>query len=228
MQSYDKKNEAIRQEFVRLPQSAPDRLSERLSLSWSNWGFGLESLADSAARFERHGITRIELHSNHCGGDLGYKPIEARAILSDHGIRVAGVCGMFGADNDLSSNRPAARQAAVDYLKREIDFATAGEAAYILVVPGTVGHPTPYDSTEFERSVETMRIVAPLFGQSGVHAPVEPIRSAELTFCHTVSDAIRYIDAVDHPGIAYCSPSEHCGPECGYSKRQYRYATRES
>ncbi|MGE5549491.1 MAG: hypothetical protein ACM3ZC_03055 [Bacteroidota bacterium] len=48
---------------------------------------------------------------------------------------------MFSRDNDLSSNRPMQRQAAVDYLKREIEFAAAVGAKYLLVVPGAVGRP---------------------------------------------------------------------------------------
>ena len=34
------------------------------------------------------------------------------AFAEDHGIKVGGICGMFAAENDLSSNSPLARQAA--------------------------------------------------------------------------------------------------------------------
>jgi len=43
--------------------------------------------------------------------------------------------------------------------------------------------------------------VADLFLDTGIRAAVEPIRSAEVSFCHTVSDALRYIEAVNHPGV---------------------------
>jgi sugar phosphate isomerase/epimerase len=66
-----------------------------------------------------------------------------------------------------------------------------------------VGRPDPYDSTELERSAETLRQLAPLFEQAGVRGAIEPIRSAEVSFCHTVADAKRYIEAVDHPAIAH-------------------------
>ena len=201
-QNYEVISEKIRTDFETLKRNHPERLSVRMNLSWSNWGFGMENLEDSAARLEKAGIRFIELHGNHYGADLGYRPEETLAILSRHNIRTAGVCGMFSADNDLSSNRAAARQAAVDYLRREIDFTAKMGGEYILVVPGAVGRPDAYDDCEQERSIETLRMVADLFLQSGIKAAIEPIRSAEVSFIHTVSDAKRFIAAMDHKGIS--------------------------
>lgn len=109
---------------------------------------------------QKNGIQFVELHGNHDGPDLGYKVNCTLKILGDHAIKVAGICGMFSPDNDMASNRAIHRQAAMDYIKREIDFAVAVKCGYLLVVPGAVGRPTAYDSTEFERSVETLGIVA--------------------------------------------------------------------
>ena len=201
LQNFAAKNERIRADFMALKKDHPERLADRLNLSWSNWGFGMETLRESAARLQRAGIVWIELHGNHYGPDLGYDPEDAMKILGDHGIRVAGICGMFSADNDLSSNRAVHRQAAIDYLKREIPFNAAVGGTYMLVVPGAVGRPTPYDAMEQARSVETLRLVADLFVEHGIQAAIEPIRAAEVSFCHTFADAQAYIDAVDHPGI---------------------------
>lgn len=200
-QPYELKNDAIRATFLELKKSHPERFERRLNLSWSNWGFGLEALAASAERLERYGVRFIELHGNHYGADLGYKVGETRRVLSDHGIQVSGICGMFSADNDLSSNRAIHRQAAIDYLKRELEFAGTVSAQYILLVPGAVGRPNAYDNSEFERSVETLRGAAHLFTQYQVPAAIEPIRSAEVSFCHTIADAKYYIAAVGHPGV---------------------------
>ena len=202
-QKYELKNDKIRAAFEELRTKHPKKVARRLSLSWSNWGFGLEPLADSAARLQGAGIEYIELHGNHYGPDLGYREKETRRILDDHGIKVGGVCGMFSADNDLSSNRAIHRQAAVDYLRREIPFTAAMGGSYILVVPGAVGRPGAYDDTEFERSVETLRLVADLFVEHNVKAAIEPIRSAEVSFVHTMADAKRYIDAVGHRGVRH-------------------------
>ena len=203
MQNAAIKTEKIKKAFLALKKAHPKKLKTRLNLSWSNWGFGIEPLEGSAARLEKNGITFIELHGNHYGPDLGYKAEETKKILRNHGIRVAGICGMFSADNDLSSNRAIQRQSAIDYLKREIQFAKQVGAEYILVVPGAVGRPVAYDDSEFERSVETLATVADLFLKSGVKAAIEPIRSAEVSLVHTIAAARRYINAVNHPGVAF-------------------------
>ena len=202
-QNFELKNATIRQAFLDLKQHHPEKLQRRLNLSWSNWGFGIETLVESAARLQKAGISFIELHGNHYGDDLGYKLDETLQVLGDHGIKVAGTCGMFSADNDLSSNRAIHRQAAIDYLKRELAFTQAVGGTYILVVPGAVGRPDAYDSTEFERSVETLLLVADDFTAHHVQGAIEPIRSAEVSLCHTVADAKRYIAAVNHPGIRH-------------------------
>jgi len=202
-QNYEIKNEKIQAAFLELKKKHPEKLKRRLNLSWSNWGFGIESLADTAARLQKYGVQFIELHGNHYGTDLGYKAGETKKILRDHGVKAAGICGMFSPDNDLSSNRGIHRQAAVDYLKREIEFTVKVGGSYILVVPGAVGRPSAYDSSEFERSVETIRIVADLFVKNKLRAAIEPIRSAEVSLVHTIADAKKYIAAVNHPGIRH-------------------------
>ncbi len=202
-QNYEIKNEKIRSAFQDLKKTHPEKLEERLKLSWSNWGFGIEPLCDSAERLQRNGLKFIELHGNHYGPNLGYQASDTKKILADHGLQVSGICGMFSPDNDLSSNRAVQRQAAVDYLKRELEFTREMEGGYILVVPGAVGRPTPYDDMELDRSAETLRLVADLFVKYSIKAAIEPIRSAEVSFVHTVADAKKYIKAVNHPGIGF-------------------------
>jgi sugar phosphate isomerase/epimerase len=201
-QHFEEKNARIEAAFNQLKKS-PEMLKTRLNLSWSNWGFGRESLSDSAARLEKAKVPFIELHGNHYGPDLGYNVDETLRILEDHNLRVSGVCGMFSADNDLSSNRPVCRQAAIDYLRREIPFTRAVGGSYILVVPAAVGRPKANDDVEFDRSVETLAGCAEWFIEHAVKAAIEPIRSAETSLVHTVEDAKRYIREVNHPGVAH-------------------------
>jgi D-psicose/D-tagatose/L-ribulose 3-epimerase len=203
LQNFERKNEKIRSVFLSLKKKYPERFAARLDLSWSNWGFGTEPLEISAARLMKAGIRYIELHGNHYGPDLGYRPKETLDILDGYGIKTAGICGMFSADNDLSSSHAIHRQAAIDYIRREIEFAVSVNAGYMLIVPGAVGRPAAYDANEFERSAETLRMLGDLFYESHIKAAIEPIRSAEVSFIHTVADAKRYIEAIGHPGISH-------------------------
>jgi len=203
MQNFEIKNSKIREAFKKWKRENPRDINNRLKLSWSNWGFGVESLSESAARLEKAGIKYIELHGNHYSSDLGYKAGETLKILADHGVKTAGICGMFSVDNDLSSNRAVHRQSAIDYIKRELDFASEVGAGYMLIVPGACGRPDKYDDTELDRSVETLNKVADLFVEHGVKAAIEPIRSAEVSFIHTIAEAKFFIEAVNHPGVQY-------------------------
>lgn len=203
LQNYKQKNEKIKRAFLELKQDHKESLKTRLNFSWSNWGFGIEPLEVTAKRLQNAGIQYIELHGNHYGPDLGYKVKETLEVLDAHDIRVSGVCGMFSVDNDLSSNRAVHRQAAIDYLKREIEFTEAVGGSYLLVVPGAVGRALKYDDMEFDRSVETLQNVADLFTKHNVKAAIEPIRSAEVSFVRSIADAKDYIRAVDHPGIQH-------------------------
>ena len=203
LQAFELKNQQIHERFTELRKTKPALGQKRLALSWSNWGFGIEPLNTSVARLASNDIRFIELHGNHYGADLGYRAAETQKILSDHGVACAGICGMFSRENDLSSNSGVARQNAVDYLKRTLDFAVEVQAGYNHVVPGAVGRPAKYDDSEFHRSVETLRLVADRFAQAGVKAAIEPIRAAEVSFCHTVADAQAYIAAVAHPAIGH-------------------------
>ena len=203
LQNFQQKNEKIYLAFQELKKNHPEQFLHRLNLSWSNWGFGMESLRDSADRLNKAGIHYIELHGNHYGEDLGYKVDETLTILNDFNVKVSGVCGMFSFENDLSSNHATQRQAALDYLKQEIPFTSAVGGTYLLVVPCAVGRPTPYDNMEIFRSVETLSLVADLFVDHKVKAAIEPIRSAEVSFVHTIADAKNYIDLVNHPGVGH-------------------------
>jgi D-psicose/D-tagatose/L-ribulose 3-epimerase len=203
IQNFEKNNRIIREKFEQYKKEHPEKLKRKLNLSWSNWGFGMEDLTVSAKRLADNGISYIELHGNHYGQNLGYEPKETLKILKDNGIEVAGVCGMFSAESDLSSNSGIARQHAIDYIKRELEFASVTGAKYMLIVPGAVGRPNAYDESEFERSVETLRIVAGDFVSYKIKAAIEPIRSAEVSIIHTISDAKKYIDTINHPGIKH-------------------------
>jgi len=195
-QNYEIKNQEIRERFLEMKNKKPESFKNRLKFSWSNWGFGIESLDTTAKRLKKFGVKYIELHGNLYGADLGYKPGDVKKVLNSYGISVSGICGMFSADNDLSANRPIIRQNAIDYIKRNVDFGARVDARYFLIVPGAVGRPIAYDNMEFHRSVETLKIVENVFVETGIRGAVEPIRSAEVSFCHTFKDAKEYIKAV--------------------------------
>lgn len=202
-QNWEKKRAALVDAFTKTLQANPALKDSQIKLSWSNWGFGMESLEASATRLAASGIEWIELHGNRYGDDLGYQAKDVLATLGRHGVKTAGICGMFGPENDLASNSGIVRQNAIDYIRRQIDLCKAVGGSYILVVPGAVGRPRAYDNSEFARSVETLRIVADEFKAAGIRAAIEPIRAAEVSLVHSIAEAKKYIAAVDSPGVQH-------------------------
>lgn len=202
-QNVDRWRREVRDQYLQAKADNPEKFERKIDISWSNWGFGIEDLDASCARLAAAGLDFIELHGNHYGDDLGYDVETTMATLERHGLAVSGVCGMFSVDNDLSSNRPIQQQEAIEYIRREVAFTAAVGGKYLLVVPGAVGRFEAYDDTEFHRSVQALRSVADVFTESGVKAAIEPIRAAEVSFVRSVSDAVEYIEAVDHAGVQH-------------------------
>jgi D-psicose/D-tagatose/L-ribulose 3-epimerase len=64
-QHFEESNDQIQARFHELKKASPEKFKDRLKLSWSNWGFGRETLADSAARLAKNKVPYIELHGNH-------------------------------------------------------------------------------------------------------------------------------------------------------------------
>lgn len=203
LQKFEKINQMVLERFSQLFKSDPDQMKENIKLSWSNWGFGQEDLEQSAKRLQKAGIHYIELHGNRYGDSLGYDTDKVKRILDNSGLKVSGICGMFTPQNDLSSNQGWIRQEAIDYLNRNIDLGYELGAEYFLIVPGAVGRPNPIDEYELNRSIESLSKVVDKLEDAGMKGAIEPIRAAEVSFCHTFKDAIKYINLLDHPAVQW-------------------------
>ena len=216
LQGYEEKSEKIRVAFEKLKAEHPEKLKQRLKISFSNWVFGLEELEDSVARLRKYGVDYIELGGNYGGPDIGYQADikNTREILDKYEMKVSGVCGFFSDDNALSTNSNFKRQTAKDYILREVEFCLEIGGSYMLVVPGTVGRSDCYDSSDFARSVNTLSEVADIFVKTGIQCAVEPINAAEVPFCSTVGSILEYIEVIDHPGVQHINGDifhMHCG-----------------
>src|SRR3989304_8675580 len=69
-QSFQIKTDSIVAAFEKMKKDEPGKISRGIDLSWSNWPFGQEPLANTAKRLARFGLKYIELHGNRYGPDL--------------------------------------------------------------------------------------------------------------------------------------------------------------
>lgn len=205
LQITDEINERIRLSFETLKREHPERLHRRLDLSFSTWVFGMEDLEESMERLSRFGLKYIEIGGNYGGPDVGYQSDAegVKKLLAKYDMKCSGICGFFGDSNALSTNNSFNRQIAKDYIRNEVKFCKEIGGTYMLVVPGTVGRAAPYDSSDYERSVETLRSVADVFIENDILCAVEPINSAEVPICSTVESVKQYIKDVNHPGVKH-------------------------
>jgi len=202
-QNFEKKNAEIRLRYVREKRENPARFARPIDLSWSIWMFGAEPVGASLERLSKSGIRYVELKGDRWTKDSGIPAGVLREALASTGTKVSGVCGIYSAENDLSSTSAYMRQNAIDYIRREVELISELEGKYLIVVPSAVGRPEAVDSAEMARSADALRRCADDFAKANVKAAIEPIRSSEVSLVHSVADAIRYLEAVGKPAIGH-------------------------
>lgn len=201
LQNYEKKDQEIKDKFNKF--ISQNKIENKLKFSWSNWGFGLEPIEKSLERLRRNKVQYVELHGNIYGPDLGYKSAELSKKLSSYNIKVSGICGMVMKEAEMSSSSPYVRQRCIDYFKRNIELCNKVGGEYILFSPGAVGRPKKYDDFEFERAVETLKILGDFFVDAKIKGAIEPVRADEVSICHTFEHAAKMIKEVDHNGVRH-------------------------
>jgi D-psicose/D-tagatose/L-ribulose 3-epimerase len=203
LQNFKVKDLEVKRKFIEFRRNNDLKNKKRLNLSWNIGGFGTEQLEISVARLAINNIHFIELLGNRYGNDLGYCTKEVKKILNQYDIKVGGICSVVSPESEFASNNPYVRQRCIDYFRRNIDLCKEVGGSYILFAPSAIGRPKKYDDNEFFRAVETINKVADYLLQSGVRGAIEPIRSDEVSICHTLAEAKKLIDAIGHPGVKH-------------------------
>ena len=201
LQNYEKWDKEVEEEFLK--KFERQRIGEKIKFSWSNWGFGQEPLEKSLNRLKEAGVDYIELHGNLYGEDLGYNASEVDTKIKNQGLEVSGICGMYTPYIDLASEKGWIRQNAIDYMKRNISLGYELDAEYFIIAPTAVGKPESVDEYERTRSIQTLSKVADELKQANLKGAIEPIRAAEVSFCHTFEDANSYINDLGHPAVQW-------------------------
>jgi sugar phosphate isomerase/epimerase len=198
LQNYQKISEAIKNRYIREKRNDPERFLRHIDYSWSIWMFGKEPLEQSLNRLKKYGIQYVELK-----GEDTPDSVRFRKALSDTGIKLSGICGLFSSERDLAGIIESDRHHAIAYIQKQTKMVHDLGGSYLIVVPGAVGRSQVYDSEEMQRSAATLRTCAECFSKYEVAAAIEPIRSAEVSIVHTVREALAYLDFVDDPSVRH-------------------------
>jgi D-psicose/D-tagatose/L-ribulose 3-epimerase len=118
------------------------------------------------------------------------------------------VCGVFGAERDLSSGEPAIREHASHYLRWCIDFAhTIGSPVVVGPMYACVGKarllPSEERKLERRRSIEGVRACCDYALTKGVKLALEPLNRFESDMINTVFQGLEYIQEVNRPNLGF-------------------------
>ena len=193
-QRYQVINEKIREKFGRLPELG----DARVQLAWAGWMFGAEALPRGLARLAEAGIGFVELGGAHHGADTGPNAAAIEAMLDESGLACSGVACLMSEDYDLSSANPARRQAAIDYVRREIAFAQRIGAAYVSLTPSAGGEGGQRSAA---RAAQALRVLGDEFAQAGIACAVVPSQPFDEGVAHTLAETQAFLREVAHPGI---------------------------
>ena len=117
-------------------------------------------------------------------------PKSIRRRLEKTGIEAL-ICGAFGPDRDASSEDPAVRGQAVDYIKKCIDFARELKSPVVAgPMYSAVGKTRLLSKDEKQKqwqlAVDSLRKAGDYAGEHGVKLAIEPLNRFETDFINTV------------------------------------------
>jgi sugar phosphate isomerase/epimerase len=157
----------------------------------------------------------------HIAADVGYEGIEIapftladtvhdlgagdrtalRKMVEEHGLKVVGLHWLLIKPPGLHLTTPddALRERTLDYVADLITF--CGDVGGEIMVCGSPKQRTVLDSYEasWQRAVDGFKRLADLAAPRGVTLCVEPLAPSETEFITCAADALRLVEAVDHP-----------------------------
>lgn len=205
LQRYEVLSQRIKSDFLRLKQEHPERLEQRISLSFSIPAFGLEPVTESIDRLGALGYRYAELPGNYGGRDIGNHIYaeEIRAKLDEWGMACSGVCPFTLPGMAFTERDGFGKQKALDYLQGNVEFCRMIGGSYYLITPGPVGIGAPEDSGAYARSIAFLKENAYIFADNDVKCAIEICHRGAVPFCHTIAEARSYMQEVDHPSVQW-------------------------
>jgi len=179
--------------------------------SATQWIFGKEPLEDVLERLKRYGYDGVEL----TGIEEDVDPAETLRLLDEYGLECTSICGTYPRDRDLASPNEAKRRRAVEYVKRNVDFAAATGAALVIVVPTPIGKSGPESTREEEwaLAVDSLKKAGAYAAARGVVLAVEALNRFETYLVNTLEAAKSLVEQVDMPSVRLMADVFHMNIE---------------
>ncbi|MEP6757445.1 MAG: sugar phosphate isomerase/epimerase [Chthonomonadales bacterium] len=141
--------------------------------------------------------------------------VRTSRVLKDLGLACTSTAICSPETSPISPD-PAIRAAAVDHMKKHVDYsATLNSEIIIGPFHSPIGHFSGKGRTadEWKWGVETMRASAEYAATAGIKLSTEPLNRFECYFLNTAADSDRFVKEVSHPSFGYLYDSFHANIE---------------
>ena len=148
------------------------------------------------------------------------KTIDSKSILQrleKTGVEAL-ICGAFGPDRDASSDDPAVRGQAVDYIKKCVDFAKELKSPVVAgPMYSAVGKTRLLSKDEKQKqwqlAVDSLSKAGEYAGEHGVKLAIEPLNRFETDFINTVEQGLELLDRIANPNVGFLLDTFHMNIE---------------
>jgi D-psicose/D-tagatose/L-ribulose 3-epimerase len=130
----------------------------------------------------------------------------------------ATICGAFGPDRDASSDDPAVREQAVNYLKKCVDFSVELKSPVVAgPMYSAVGKTRLLSKDEkakqWELAVGSLQKAADYAGERNIQFAIEPLNRFETDFINTVEQGLDLVNRIDRSNVGLLLDTFHMNVE---------------
>jgi sugar phosphate isomerase/epimerase len=171
------------------------------------WLYGDMDLSSIFRRLHQIGADgvdlTIELAGHHSPASL--LQMNIRQMAADFELSIPSSTPLFSAKGlDFADPDQAIRQMTIDFAKRSIDVNVHVGCKNMLIVPGMLSVHHKYHTSrqdDWNRVVESLRIVGEYADLAGVSLLIEPINRYRVALVHTVAQALQMIADISMPNF---------------------------
>jgi sugar phosphate isomerase/epimerase len=168
-----------------------------MKYSVSNWIYGDEPLERTVKRLAKFKYDGIEIK----GEPREYDVKKVKDLLNSYDLEVSSIAGIYPwptEERDLANAKESARNRAIEYVKKCIDFAVEINAPLIIVIPSCVAKVKPLAPIENEWAwaVASVKEVGKYAEDMGILIAIEPINRYETYLINNCEQALKFIQEV--------------------------------